>query len=176
MKISGRRLCRVLGQYRFTQRRLPRGRADEECLVADMIELTRQHGRYPQGANWWRAYPLWHRCRNGVRDCGPRSPPARHVQPPSACDQIQQLERFWMPSPRLPFHAAKRQIADACEIARDLCPVVCIKGMGPDGLTFEYPDKGAASGEWEGKPFSGDPTQCFKIAGMFVRASGRFWT
>jgi hypothetical protein len=81
-----------------------------------------------------------------------------------------------MPSPRLPFHAAKRQIADACEIARDLCPVVCIKGMGPDGLTFEYPDKGAASGEWEGKPFSGDPTQCFKIAGMFVRASGRFWT
>ena len=81
-----------------------------------------------------------------------------------------------MPSPWLPLHAAKRQIVDASEIARDLCPVVRIKGMGPDDVIFEYPDKGAASGEWEGKPFSGDPTQCFKIAGMFVCASGWFWT
>jgi len=35
-----------LGQHRSTQRRLPKGRADEERLVADMIELTRQYGRY----------------------------------------------------------------------------------------------------------------------------------
>ena len=34
-KVSERRVCRVLGQHRFTQRRLPRGRADEERLVAD---------------------------------------------------------------------------------------------------------------------------------------------
>ena len=46
MKISERRICRVLGQHRSTQRRLPRGRADEERLVADMIELARQYGRY----------------------------------------------------------------------------------------------------------------------------------
>ena len=46
MKISERRVCRVLGQHRSTQRRLPRGRADEERLLADMIELTRQYGRY----------------------------------------------------------------------------------------------------------------------------------
>ena len=32
-----------LGQHRSTQRRLPQGRADEERLVADMIELTRQY-------------------------------------------------------------------------------------------------------------------------------------
>ena len=45
-KVSERRVCRVLGQHRSTQRRLPQGRADEERLVADMIELTRQYGRY----------------------------------------------------------------------------------------------------------------------------------
>ena len=46
MKVSERRVCRALGQYRSTQRRLPKGRANEERLVADMIELTRQYGRY----------------------------------------------------------------------------------------------------------------------------------
>ncbi len=44
--MSERRICRVLGQHRSTQRRQPRGRADEERLVADMIELVRQYGRY----------------------------------------------------------------------------------------------------------------------------------
>jgi putative transposase len=46
LHVSERRICRVLGQHRSTQRRPPRGRADEECLVADMIELTCQYGRY----------------------------------------------------------------------------------------------------------------------------------
>ena len=46
MKVSERRVCRVLGQHLFTQRRLPQGRADKQHLIADMIELTRQHGRY----------------------------------------------------------------------------------------------------------------------------------
>ena len=44
--VSERRACRVLGQHRSTQRRVPRGRADEDRLVADMIELARQYGRY----------------------------------------------------------------------------------------------------------------------------------
>ena len=44
--ISERRACRVLGQHRSTQRKLPQGRADEVQLVADMIELARQFGRY----------------------------------------------------------------------------------------------------------------------------------
>ena len=39
-------MCRVLGQHRSTQRRVPQGRADEDRLVADMIELARQYGRY----------------------------------------------------------------------------------------------------------------------------------
>jgi hypothetical protein len=36
MKVSERRVCRALGQHRSTQRRLPKGRADEERLVADI--------------------------------------------------------------------------------------------------------------------------------------------
>jgi len=46
MVVSERRICRVFGQNRSTQRRRPRGYADEEQLVAVMIELTRQYGRY----------------------------------------------------------------------------------------------------------------------------------
>jgi transposase InsO family protein len=36
----------VLGQHRSTQRRVPRGRDDEERLTADIIALARQDGRY----------------------------------------------------------------------------------------------------------------------------------
>jgi len=36
----------VLGQYRSTQRKVPRGRDDEERLTTDIIELTRKYGRY----------------------------------------------------------------------------------------------------------------------------------
>ena len=46
LAVSERRLSRVLGQHRSTQRRRPSGRADEDRLVADMIELARQYGRY----------------------------------------------------------------------------------------------------------------------------------
>jgi len=44
--VSERRACRVLGQHRSTQRHIPNDREDEEQLVADMIELARQFGRY----------------------------------------------------------------------------------------------------------------------------------
>ena len=36
----------MLGQHRSTQRKAPRGREDEGRLVADIIELARQYGRY----------------------------------------------------------------------------------------------------------------------------------
>ena len=36
----------MLGQHRSTQRCSPRGREDEDRLVADMIELARQYGSY----------------------------------------------------------------------------------------------------------------------------------
>ncbi len=44
--VSEGRACQVLRQHRSTQRKLPQGRADEDRLVADMIELARQYGRY----------------------------------------------------------------------------------------------------------------------------------
>ncbi|MGA3063021.1 MAG: IS3 family transposase [Methylocystis sp.] len=46
LKLSERRVCRVLGQHRSTQRRVPTGREDEERLTADIVELARQYGRY----------------------------------------------------------------------------------------------------------------------------------
>jgi putative transposase len=46
LKVSERRACTALGQHRSTQRKLPRGREDEEALTADLIELARQYGRY----------------------------------------------------------------------------------------------------------------------------------
>jgi len=44
--VSERRACAALGQHRSTQRKVPRGRNDEERLTADIIELARQYGRY----------------------------------------------------------------------------------------------------------------------------------
>ena len=46
LQLSERRVCRALGQHRSTQRKLPRGRDDEERLTADIIELARRYGRY----------------------------------------------------------------------------------------------------------------------------------
>ena len=46
MHVSERRACAALGQHRSTQRKVPRGREDEERLTADTIRLARQYGRY----------------------------------------------------------------------------------------------------------------------------------
>ncbi|GAU86069.1 mobile element protein [Bosea sp. BIWAKO-01] len=44
--VSERLACRVLGQHRSTQRRVPVGRSDEAALTADIVELATQYGRY----------------------------------------------------------------------------------------------------------------------------------
>lgn len=62
-----------------------------------------------------------------------------------------------MPSPRSPSMPTNRQIEQAYEVARKLCPGVRIKGIGPDGVIFEYPDASIAIDDWENRPFSGDP-------------------
>jgi putative transposase len=46
LSISERRACVALGQHRSTQRKIPRGRADEARLTTDIVELVRQYGRY----------------------------------------------------------------------------------------------------------------------------------
>ena len=43
---SERRACRVLGQARSTQRRSPKGKADEEALRGDVVDLAGRFGRY----------------------------------------------------------------------------------------------------------------------------------
>jgi hypothetical protein len=43
---SERLACRVLGQHRSTQRKPPKGRADDAALTADIVALATQYGRY----------------------------------------------------------------------------------------------------------------------------------
>ena len=44
--VSERRACRVLGQHRSTQRKIPTTPDDEAALTADIIALALQYGRY----------------------------------------------------------------------------------------------------------------------------------
>lgn len=44
--LSERLACRVLGQHRSTQRKVPRGRVDDAALTADIVSLATQYGRY----------------------------------------------------------------------------------------------------------------------------------
>jgi len=44
--VSERRVCVALGQHRSTQRKVPRGRDDEDLLMADIVALAQQYGRY----------------------------------------------------------------------------------------------------------------------------------
>ena len=44
--LSERRVCRVLGQHRSTQRKIPTSPDDEAALTADIIALDLQYGRY----------------------------------------------------------------------------------------------------------------------------------
>ena len=46
LNVSERRACLVLGQHRSTQRKVPRGRADEERLRQEIITLSETYGRY----------------------------------------------------------------------------------------------------------------------------------
>lgn len=48
-----------------------------------------------------------------------------------------------------------KQVQDAFAVARELCPGVRIKGIGPEGVLFEYPEGKSSKGDWDGKPFSG---------------------
>ncbi len=46
LDLSERRVCRVLGQHRSTQRKIPTAADDEAALTADIIALALQYGRY----------------------------------------------------------------------------------------------------------------------------------
>ena len=46
LRVSERRACRVLGQARSAQRRIPRRSEDEEALREDVVKVARRFGRY----------------------------------------------------------------------------------------------------------------------------------
>ncbi|RZL23455.1 MAG: IS3 family transposase [Sphingomonas sp.] len=46
LDVSERRVCRVLGQHRSTQRKVPCGADDEQALTEDIVALAGQYGRY----------------------------------------------------------------------------------------------------------------------------------
>ena len=75
--ISERRVCRVIGQPRTTQRYLPRVREDEGRLCSEIVRLASRYGRYGyrrvmallQKEGWWvnhkRVERIWR--REGLR-------------------------------------------------------------------------------------------------------------
>ncbi len=46
LNVSERRACKVLGQYRSTQRHVAWVRSDEDALTSAIVELATQYGRY----------------------------------------------------------------------------------------------------------------------------------
>ena len=85
LNVSERIACRVLGQHRSTQRKVPRGRPDEAALTKAIIELASMYGRYGYRRVWsmlrdlgWeisviRVERIWR--REGLK--GPRKQPKR---------------------------------------------------------------------------------------------------
>ena len=71
--VSERLACRVLGQHRSTQRKIPKEPEDEAALTAAIIALATQYGRYGyrritallRDAGWWvnkkRVERIWRR-------------------------------------------------------------------------------------------------------------------
>jgi len=62
LDVSERRVCRVIGQPRSTQRHLPRVREDEERLRSEIVRLASRYGQYGYrrvrillGWDGWRA-------------------------------------------------------------------------------------------------------------------------
>jgi transposase InsO family protein len=52
LRVSERQACRVLGQHRSTQRKLPQRRPDEEALTRSIIALASEYGRYGYRRIW----------------------------------------------------------------------------------------------------------------------------
>lgn len=62
-----------------------------------------------------------------------------------------------MPRPTAPSMPTPHQIQEAQKAVADLYPGARIVRVGPEGVTFEYPDTHAQGSHWAGKAFSGDP-------------------
>jgi len=107
LHVSERRACAALGQHRSTQRKIPRGREDEERLTADIIELARQYGRYGyrkiaellRQAGWTindkRVERIWQREGQSQEWLGAPPPLERSQAPPAFAEHAKRnLRRF----------------------------------------------------------------------------------
>jgi len=52
LDVSERRACRVLGQHGSTQRKIPRGRPDEDVFTRVIIALASEYARYGYRRVW----------------------------------------------------------------------------------------------------------------------------
>lgn len=57
-----------------------------------------------------------------------------------------------------PSMPTERQVKEAHAVATSLCPGARIKNIGPEGVTFDYPDNAQTASEWDHRPFSGEGT------------------
>jgi len=82
--VKERLACRVLGQHRSTQRKAPKGRADDAALTADIVELETQYGRY--------GYPLADRRLLAIADRRRITALLRHA---GWLVNVKRVERIW---------------------------------------------------------------------------------
>lgn len=62
-----------------------------------------------------------------------------------------------MPSPKAPSMPTKKQVQEIAQIVRSLHPNARISRIGPEGVTFAYPDSGSLDVEtWKGRPFTAE--------------------
>lgn len=52
LSVTERHACRVIGQHRSTQRKIPQGRPDEDALTRSIIALASEYGRYGYRRIW----------------------------------------------------------------------------------------------------------------------------
>ncbi len=63
-----------------------------------------------------------------------------------------------MGKPAAPSMPTKHQIEEVHNAVKALHPTARIKGVGPDGVQFDYPDHASSNDTWHDRPFSADST------------------
>lgn len=61
-----------------------------------------------------------------------------------------------MGRPSAPSMPTEKQVREAFAVVQALCPGARIKSVGPDGVTYLYPDEIGADAASRVQPFSGD--------------------
>lgn len=61
-----------------------------------------------------------------------------------------------MSRPAAPSMPTERQIQDAHKVVAAINPGARIARVGPEGVTFDYPEGRKPSGNWDHKPFSAE--------------------